>query len=265
MRYSVVGISVLVLALGCARTFSVVNMPLAPPPTPLEPRGFAPPEPPYKVVINGDVAKDSREVALLPIQIFSQFSEKEHDWSEKLSPEQTQFKIVLRKSGTAIYESPLYVSMCNHSPYDFCFPSDNGYGPFKHTIVNLGQLPDEVLIVHGNEPIFSAKEPAEPFPEITITKQEYTEGHVRIAWEVAGEKKLNYYGFVSNCNLGPKHETIGIGVEGTGRNSDASPIFNGDSIDLHVAGFMKGDVQLVIYASDGFRARVAYSNVFRIE
>ncbi len=239
---------------------------------PFQPSGFGVPKPPYKVVLSGEIAKDTEAVQIEPFFFETQFSAKEDKGQE--DPRLitlAQFKIIFRKAGVPIYESPLFASECTEVAHDMeamCTKSDYSYGHFSHVAIDLQELPDEIVILHGDKPIYSLKEPAEPFPEIAITQQEYKDGHIRIAWEISGGKQLSYMAFAASYQSDPAHTLIGIGpiLPSFGNtNWDDSKIFDQSSINLQTGTAIEGDTQLVLYASDGFRNRVAYSNMFAVD
>lgn len=221
-------------------------------------------KPPYSLVISGEIKKGYSNVKLKPFFFVTSIT-KGLD-KEKSSPE-AQFKILLKKNGSTFFEDNLDATECiDWSPGDYCGKSDHGYGSFVHASDGFSDLPDEIVIQHLGKDVYTLKEPSNSFPSLALISQEYTDGSIKISWEVKGEnKKLNYLAYVSNNNFqvgdfSSPEKTMPLLEDNL--NNDGSKIFSGNSFTFLPKGFIEGDLQVAIYATDGFRTYVAYSNKF---
>jgi hypothetical protein len=100
---------------------------------------------------------------------------------------------------------------------------------------------------------------------LTLTSQEYTDESIKLSWEIKGEnKKLNYIAYVSNnfqaVDFSGTPTTMVLLEQNL--NNDGSRIFSGNSFTFSPKGFIEGDIQVTIYATDGFRTYVVYSDRF---
>lgn len=225
---------------------------------------FTLPKTPYSLVISGEIKRGYSSVELKPF--FFVTSITKGLGKEKSSPE-AQFKIVLKKNGAAFYEDDLDATECiDWSPGDYCGKSDHSYGSFVHALDGFSELPDEIVIQHLGKDIYSLKEPTEPFPTLTLVSQELSNGLIKISWEVKDKsKKLSHLAYVSNNNFqagdfSSPAKTMPLLEDNL--NNDGSKVFSGNSFTFSPKGFIEGDLQVAIYATDGFRTYVAQSNKF---
>lgn len=229
-----------------------------------EPVQFILPKPPYSLVISGEIKKGYSNVELKPF--FFVTSIVKGLGKEKPSPE-AQFKILLKKNGNTFHEDDLDATECiDWSPGDYCGKFDRSYGSFVHALDGFSELPDEIVIQHLGKDIYSMKEPSNSFPSLALISQEYTDESIKISWEVKGEsKKLNYLAYVSNNNFqfgdfSSPAKTMPLLEDNL--NNDGSKVFSGNSFTFLPKGFIEGDLKVAIYATDGFRTYVAYSDKF---
>ncbi|MBU2577968.1 hypothetical protein KKA69_04010 [Patescibacteria group bacterium] len=222
------------------------------------------PKPLYSLVISGEIKKGYSNVELKPF--FFVTSITKGLGKEKPSSE-AQFKILLKKNGSTFLEDNLDATECiDWSPGDYCGKFDRSYGSFVHAIDGFSELPDEIVFQHLGKDIYNLKEPTNPFSSLALISQEYTDGLIKISWEVKGEnKKLNYLAYVSNNNFqvgdfSSPAKTMPLLEDNL--NNDGSKVFSGNSFTFSSKGFIEGDLQVAIYATDGFRTYVAYSKKF---
>lgn len=225
---------------------------------------FTLPKPPYWLVISGEIKKDYSNVELKPFFFVTSITK---GLSREKPSSEAQFKILLKKSGNTFYEDSLDATECiDRSPGDFCGKFDRSYGSFVHSLDGFSELPDEIVIQHLGKDIYSMKEPSNSFPSLALINQEYTDESIKISWELKGEsKKLNYLAYVSNNNFqfgdfSSPAKTMPL--REINLNNDGSRVFSGNSFTFLPKGFIEGDLKVAIYATDGFRTYVAYSDKF---
>ncbi|MBN1263527.1 MAG: hypothetical protein JW991_04180 [Candidatus Pacebacteria bacterium] len=224
---------------------------------------FAFPEPPYSLIITGVIKEGQAEVNLDPF-FFITSSGETPDEENPLA--ESQFKTVLKKSGQPIYEKKLDV-LAAASPAEGTGPQPTqDYGSFSQYLGEFETLPDEISILYQDKEIFNLKEPENPPPQIFFTSQEYQAETLKIAWKTNTATELHYLAFVSNADTQtiPSNPEIALPLTEDNLNSDGSIIFADNSFAFLPRSFIEGDLQVTIYATDGFRTLVGLSKIFSL-
>lgn len=219
---------------------------------------FSLPKPPYSLIIYGDIEKNSFKVNLKEFFIITKYTK---NIQKTIPSPNSEFKILLKKNGATFYENVLDAKECNDwSPGDYCGGFDYSYGTFIERFDNFSELPDEIVFQHLGKDVYTLKQPTTTAPTLAINNQEYKDGEFNISWLVNGDcKKLNYMAYASNNNFqdyNPSEKEAIVPI------LDGSNHFNGNSLRYSTKNSLEGDVQIAIYANDGFNTYVAYSKTF---
>lgn len=225
--------------------------------------GFIQPKPPYSLVISGEIKDGYLDIKVDPFFFVTSVGGSSN---EKKASSEAQFKILLKKKGSTFFEDNFDTLGCLEERSDYCSKLNHSFGYFVDGMNGIPELPDEIVIQHLGKDIRSLKEPNDLFPTLSLINQEYKNGFINISWNKSN-KKLNYLAYVSNNNFqasdfsSPKKTMT---ITENSLNDKGTKVFSDNSFTFMPKGFMEGDLQVAIYATDGFRTYVAYSGKFKI-
>ncbi len=229
------------------------------------------PEPPYYVVLSGEIGKDTT-VSLNPF-----FFTTSKEPASQMEPQpEAVFTVEMLDGSTVLASAPIDAFTCADIPGDDqCLSADHTNGFFV-TALFTDKMPDALSIKKGNKEIYHLAAQTTEFPALDISQQDLTSGVLHIVWkQIPVEPKLEYEGYISNNGFSHTENSIGTTVvayhdangaaltrmpDGTTKDiiGDNELTFNtwGDS-------YMAGTIQAAVYATDGFRTRVFYSSEFK--
>ncbi len=230
-----------------------------------EPIQFSIPKPPYFIDLKGSFKKIQNgeyEVNIDPFYFRTDTSDHKNDRAYPFDSND-QFKIVLKKQGKVIREQPLLVSRCAKWDSDVCIENDYTEGNMRGTIHSFSEIPDEISFYHLDKEIYSLKDPQSPLPVLSLNRQEYGDGWIRLEW-TKPTTPIHYAAYVSNNNFAFYAENENF----RSITCFDQPVINPDICQFkansftHIAKkkYIDGDLQVVIYATDGFRTQVVYGS-----
>lgn len=216
---------------------------------------------PFQTVFSGEIkqgAVGSYRVDMDPFYFLpAQLQE-----GEEGAAEETLHRLVLKSHGKTLLRENFGVRDCDVSGE--CPLTEIGH--FNFRTASFDTLPDEIILELREEAIATFRPPSTEVPRLRLMSQEYQQGVLSLDWRVDSAAGLNYLVYLSNNDFQSRDGFAGrtLLVEESGIDRQI-PLLRGSSLRYQPPGYLWGESEMAIFATDGFHTVALYSRPFRIE
>lgn len=219
---------------------------------------FAEPTAPLAVTLSGTISKNKDAYVVKVTPLIFTHSFEESTTKDAASEPDASYMYIFKKAGKTLTQGPLRLSP--------------GKLPTFSERVSLEAMPDSLALIEtgSGTVVYESAPSSDPLPVLTLGDITFESPTTTLSWTSSASSSLYYYAEISNNHFvhtkwdasqePADPHTVSVASTGavTGSTTTYGAIEN-NTLSVPVLGLIAGDIQIAIYASDGFHTVSAFS------